>query len=109
MKGKIIRLDWKPGKNVNSSRGNNKYAISRAKRNADFVQYNGYGNYSVIEYSKYYAKFVFEDGSERSFDIKRQVKEHFGIDRMTPSARDNVESLLPLDVDVTDYDVTFLS
>lgn len=83
MKGKIVSLEWESGENISSSRGANKYDIARAKKNADFVKNNGFGNYSVITYSKYYAKFILEDGSERFFDIKGQIKEHFNIGRMT--------------------------
>jgi len=108
LKGKIIALEWIPGCNVSSSRGYKKYDIKKAMKNADYVKNNGYGNYSVVEYSKYIATFQFEDGSISSFDIKQQIKEVLNISRMTDKQRDKIASLLPISVDVDGYDVTFL-
>ena len=108
MKGKIIDLQWIPGCNINSSRGYKKNEIRKAMKNVDYVKNNGYGNYSVIEYSKYIATFQFEDGSMSSFDIKRQIKENLNITRMTDKQRGKIFSMLPISVDVNGYDVTFL-
>lgn len=108
MKGKIIDLQWIPGCNINSSRGYKKNEIRKAMKNADYVRNNGYGNYSVVEYSKYIATFRFEDGSMSSFDVKRQIKESLNISRMTDKQRDKIASMLPITVDVDGYDVTFL-
>ena len=109
MKGKIVNLEWIPGCNINSSRGYNKYQIRKAMKTADYVQNNGYGNYSVIEYSKYIATFDLEDGSKRTFDIKRQIKDAFNIGKMTENQRNKIESMLPIDVEVNDDDVKFLN
>lgn len=108
MKGKIVNLEWIPGCNINSSRGYNKYQIRKAMKTADYVQNNGYGNYSVIEYSKYIATFELEDGSKRSFDVKRQIKDAFDIRRMTEMQRNKIESMIPINVEVNGYDVKFL-
>ena len=108
MKGQIIKLEWIPGCNINSSRGYKKNAIKKAMKTADYVINNGYGNYSVIEYSKYITTFRFEDDSTKSFDIKRQIKNAFNISRMTEKQRERIEMLLPLNVEVNDYDVEFL-
>lgn len=108
MKGQIVELNWIPGCNINSSRGYKKNAIKKAMKTADYVVNNGYGNYSVIEYSKYIATFCFEDGTTKKFDIKRQIKDAFNISRMTEKQRKKIEVLLPLNVEVNDYDIKFL-
>ena len=109
MKVQIVALEWIPGCNINSSRGYKKNAIRKAMKTADYVVNNGFGNYSVIEYSKYIATFLFENGSTKSFDVKRQIKDAFSISRMTEKQRNEIEKLLPLDVEVNDYDVQFLN
>ncbi len=109
MKAQIIALEWIPGCNINSSRGYKKNQIRKAMKTADYVVNNGFGNYSVIEYSKYIATFLFENGSTKSFDVKRQIKDAFNILRMTEKQRAKIEKLLPLDVEVNEYDVQFLS
>lgn len=108
MKGKIVGLEWIPGCNINSSRGYKKNDIRKAMKNADHVKNNGYGNYSVVEYSKYIATFQLNDGTVSSFDIKRQIKEALNISRMTDKQRDKITSMLPISVDVDGYDVKFL-
>ena len=108
MKGKIVNLKWIASCNTNSSRGYKKNDIRKAMRTADHVVNNGYGNYSVIEYSKYLATFYFEDGTIKSFDVKRQIKNAFKISKMTKKERGRIESLLPIDVEVVDYDITFI-
>ena len=108
MKGKIIDLQWIPGCNINSSRGYKKNEIRKAMKNADYVKNNGYGNYSVIEYSKYIVTFQFHDGTISSFDIKYQIKDALNITRMTDKQRSKIFSMLPISVDVNGYDVTFL-
>ena len=89
--------------------GYNKKAIRQAMKSANYVKYNGYGNYSVIEYSEYVAKFVYEDGTTESFDIKRQIKDAFKISRMTQKQRDKLENMLPLEVEVNEHNVKFLN
>lgn len=108
MKGQIVKLEWVPCCNINSSRGYKKNAIKKAMRTADYVINNGYGNYSVVEYSKYIATFYFEDGTKKSFDVKRQIKDAFNISRMTEKQREKIEALLPLNVEVNDYNIEFL-
>lgn len=109
MKAQIVALEWIAGSNINSSRGYKKNVIRKAMKTADYVVNNGFGNYSVIEYSKYIATFLFENGSTKSFDVKRQIKDAFNISRMTEKQRDEIEKLLPLDVEVNEYDVQFLN
>lgn len=107
-KGKIVKLEWCPGSYINSGMGYNKKAIRQAMRSANYVKNNGYGNYSVIEYSEYIASFIFEDGSTDSFDIKRQIKDAFNISRMTEKQRNKIENILPIDVEVDGHNVKFL-
>lgn len=107
-KGKIVKLEWYPGSYINSGMGYNRKAIREAMKTASYVKNNGYGNYSVIEYSEYIATFVFEDGSTESFDIKRQIKDAFNISRMTEKQRNKIENILPIDVEVHGHNVKFL-
>lgn len=108
-KGKLVELEWIPGDYINSGMGYNKNAIKQAMKSASYVKYNGYGNYSVIEYSEYVAKFVYEDGTIESFDVKRQIKDAFNISRMTLKQRDKIENMLPLEVEVDGYNVKFVN
>lgn len=103
MKAQIISLEWVPGYNISSSRGYKKNAIKKAMKTADYVVDNGYGNYSVIKYSKYIATFLFGDGSSTSFDIKSQLKDSFNISRVTEKQRINIESMIPIDVEIDEY------
>ena len=108
MKGKIVDLKWIAGCNINSSRGYKKNDIKKAMKTADYVVNNGYGNYSVLEYSKYMAKFHFEDGTVTSLDIKSQIKNALNISRMTKNERVKIEAMLPINAEVVDCDITFL-
>jgi len=107
MIGKIVDLKWIAGCDINSSRGYKKNDIKKAMKTADYVVNNGYGNYSVVEYSKYIATFHFEDGAIISFDVKRQIKNALNISRMTKKERKKIEAMLPIDVEVVDYDIAF--
>ncbi len=108
MKGKLTKLEWIPGYNMSSSRGYKKNTIKKAMKNADYVKNNGYGNYSVIKYSEYFGTFELEDGTTKTFDIRKQLKEHFNINRFTESERNKIEDILPIVVDVNEYQVTFM-
>lgn len=109
MKAKIISLEWIPSCNIHSSRGYKKNQIRKAIKTADYVINNGFGNYSVIEYSKYLATILFENGSTKRMDIKRQIKDAFNIPRMTEKQRNEIEKLLPLDVEINEDNIKFLN
>lgn len=109
MNGKMVKLEWIPGDYINSGMGYNKRAIRKAMKTSDYVINNGFGNYSVIEYSKYIASFILEDGTTCSFDVKKQLKDAFNISRMTEKQRNKIESMLPINVRVNNQDVEFLT
>ena len=107
MNGKIIDLTWEPGSMTSSSNGANKYDIHRNMNSADVVINHGFGNYKLIEYSKYEAKIILDNNNIVYWDIKRSIKELLGVSRMTAKVRNNIESLLPITIDFTDKILTF--
>ena len=102
MKGKIVSLEWIPGFNIKSSKGHNKSDIKKAIQNADFVKNNGFGNYTVIKYSKYLAKITYDNGTNCIYEVKDEIKNLFQVDRLTKKVRQNIEKLLPFTVDVSE-------
>ena len=107
MKGKIVSLEWIPGFNIKSSKGHNKSDIKKAIQNADFVKNNGFGNYTVIKYSKYLAKITYDNGTNSIYEVKDEIKNLFQVDRLTKKVRQNIEKLLPFTVDVSEDGIKF--
>ena len=109
MKGKLVKLEWVPGYNMHSSKGCKKATIRKGIQDADYVVYNGHGNYCVQKYSKYLATIMLEDGNVRSLDVRRQLKDIFQIARMNSDCRDVLQAMLPLDVELHGDTLTFLN